>query len=91
MWVVTSVDVTNQGRTAESHTFAKLRDERGREFKWAQYPPDPIDLAAAYGVKGAYLSFSPGITEPSVITFVVPGDSTTLTLLPDPVDPASCS
>jgi hypothetical protein len=90
MWVMAIVDVTNQGRSAEGlYSFAKLRDERGREFKWAHYPPDPNDLAAAYQVKVAY-GFAPGITEQSVMTFVVAGDAQTLTLLPDPLDPASC-
>ena len=91
MWVVAIVDVTNQGTKAESlYTFAKLRDERGREFNWAQYPPDPIDLAAAYGVKGSFQNFAPGITEQSVITFVVAGDAQSLSILPNSVDPASC-
>src|SRR4051794_2125145 len=43
MWVVAVVDVMNRGQAEESlYTFFKLRDERGRDFKWAQYPPDPI-------------------------------------------------
>jgi len=92
MWVVAIVDVNNIGKTQESlYTFAKIRDDRGREFKWSQYPPDPIDLASAYGVKGAYERFAPGITEESVMSFVVAGDAKTLTLQDDSVDPASCS
>jgi hypothetical protein len=91
MWVVAIVDVTNLGSANEGlYTFAKLRDERGREFKWAQYPPDPIDLAAAYGVKGSYEYFTPGVTEQSIMTFVVAGDAQTLTLQDNSVDPASC-
>jgi hypothetical protein len=92
MWVIAIVDVTNQGLKAESlYTFFKLKDERGREFKWTQYPPDPIDLAAAYAVKGSYESFAPGITEQSVIPFVVAGDVQNLTIEPNPVDPAPCT
>jgi hypothetical protein len=91
MWVVAIVDVTNQGLKAESlYSFYKLKDERGRDFKWAQYPPDPIDLAAAYGVKGSYENFAPGITEQSVLTFVVAGDVQSLTIEPNPLDPAPC-
>lgn len=92
MWAVAVVDVTNQGAADESlYTFARLRDERGREFKWAQYSPDPIDLAAAYGVKGSYESFAPGVTEQSVMVFAVASDARTLTLEADPADPASCA
>jgi hypothetical protein len=91
MWVVAIVDVTNQGTKQEGlYTFAKLKDERGREFNWAQYPPDPIDLAAAYAVKGSFQNFAPGITEQSVITFVVPSDVRSLTILHNSLDPASC-
>jgi hypothetical protein len=92
MWAVAVVDVTNLGGAEESlYTFAKLRDERGREFKWAQYPPDPIDLSAAYGVKGAYEYFAPAVTEPSVMAFAVPSDAKSLTLRDDPIDPAACA
>jgi hypothetical protein len=92
MWVVAIVDVTNLGQRQEGlYTFAKLQDERQREFKWAQYPPDPIDLAAAYGVKGSYEYFMPGITEQSVISFAVAGDVRNLTIQPNPVDPAPCT
>jgi hypothetical protein len=91
MWAVLIFDVTNKGVKDESlYSFAKLRDERGREFKWASYPPDPIDLSRAYGVKGSFEKFSPGVTEQSIAAFVVPPDVQSLTLLDASLDPAPC-
>jgi hypothetical protein len=91
MWAVAIIDVTNQGTTNEAlygSASAKVVDERGREFDWRQYPPDPVDLGRAYGVKGSYENFSPGITEASVAIFQVPGDVQRLTLVGKSVGPA---
>jgi hypothetical protein len=83
MWVVAFLDVTNLSTQAEAlygAGSARVVDERGRQFNWAQYPPDPVDLSRAYGVKGSYEDFAPGITETTVAVFQVPGDVRTLTL-----------
>lgn len=87
MWAVAFMDVTNQGTTPTNlyNGQAKVRDDRGREFPWAEYPPDPVDVARALGVKGRFENFAPGITERSVMLFAVPADARTLTLIGLPV------
>ncbi len=83
MWIVAFIDVTNLGTTAEALVTrpVQVRDGRGREYNVKEYPPDPVDLAAAYQVKGAFENFEPGITETSVVTFQVPADVGPLTLV----------
>ena len=91
MWIVAFIDVTNQGTTNEAlygSASAKVVDERNRDFDWRQYPPDPVDFGRAYGVKGWYENFSPGITEASVAIFQVPGDVQRLTLVGKSIGPA---
>jgi hypothetical protein len=81
MWIVAFIDVTNQG-TMNGGLYDSLlvRDARGREFPWRSYPPNPIDFARMYGVKGAYENFAPGITERTVASFQVPDNVGPLTL-----------
>lgn len=82
MWIVALLDVTNQGTTTETlygGGSAKVTDERGRDFDWRQYPPDPVDFTRAYNVKLS--GFNPGITEQTVAAFQVPGDVQRLTLV----------
>lgn len=83
MWIVAFVDVTNLSTKAEALVTRplKLQDERGREFNVREYPPDPVDLSRAYGVKGAFQNFEPGITEQTVLTFQVPDSIGPLTLV----------
>lgn len=91
MWVVAFIDVTNLGTTDErlyGRVSAKVVDERNRDFDWREYPPDPVDLGRAYGVKGWYERFSPGITEASIAIFQVPGDVQRLTLAGKSIGPA---
>jgi hypothetical protein len=91
MWIVAFIDVTNQGTKNESlygPASARVVDERGREFDWREYPPDPVDLARAYGVKGWFEPFSPGITEQSVAVFQVPENVQRLTLVGKSIGPA---
>jgi hypothetical protein len=73
MWIVAFIDVTNLG-TEDGGIYESLlvRDDRGREFLWRSYPPDPVDFSRAYGVKGAFQEFAPGITEQTVASFQVP-------------------
>lgn len=81
MWIVAFIDVTNLG-TMNGGLYDSLlvRDSRGREFLWRTYPPNPIDFARAYGVKGAFEHFAPGITEQTVASFQVPDNVGPLTL-----------
>ena len=83
MWVVAIVNVTNLGTKDASLTTypVMLQDGRGRQFQVKEYPPDRVDLARAYGVKGTFEYFTPGITEQSVLTFQVPEDVGPLTLV----------
>lgn len=91
MWVVTYLDVTNQGTTDESlYSTASLTDERNRSFIWRAYPPDPVDFGRAYGVKGSYENYAPGITEQTVAAFQVPGDVRSLTLVGGTTGTQSC-
>ena len=83
MWIVAFINVTNLSTKAEALTTRplKVQDGRGREFNVKEYPPDPVDLHRAYGVRAAFQSFDPGITEQTVVTFQVPGDVGSLTLV----------
>lgn len=91
MWAILIVNVHNLGVSDEGiYTFMKLVDERGREFRWAQYPPDPIELNRAYGVKGSYERFTPGVVEESIASFVVPSDVRSLTLVDASLEPERC-
>jgi len=83
MWIVAFLDVTNRGTNAESLVTrpVQLRDGGGRQYNVREYPPDPVDLARVYGVKGAFTHFEPGITEQTVVTFQVPTDIGPLTLV----------
>lgn len=83
MWVVAFLDVTNVGTKDESlygPPSARVVDERGRQFDWRQYPPDPVELFRAYGVRASFQPFAPGVTEQTVAVFQVPGDVRSLTL-----------
>jgi hypothetical protein len=81
MWIVAFIDVTNQGTMNGSlYNSLLVRDDRGREFLWRSYPPDPVDFGRAYGVKGSYENFAPGITEQTVASFQVPDNVGPLTL-----------
>ncbi len=83
MWVVAFINVTNLSAKDEAlygAPSARVTDERGRQFDWKVYPPDPVDLGRAYSVKGHYENFAPGITEMTVATFQVPSDVRSLTL-----------
>lgn len=83
MWVVAFIDTTNLSTKAEALVTrpVQVRDGRGREYNVSEYPPDPVDLARAYGVKGVYENFTPGITEQTVVTFQVPDSAGPLTLV----------
>jgi hypothetical protein len=81
MWIVAFIDVTNLGTMNGSlYDSLLVRDARGREFLWRSYPPSPVDFSRAYGVKGAFENFSPGITEQTVASFQVPDNVGPLTL-----------
>lgn len=89
MWIVALLDVTNLGTKTETlygGGSAKVTDERGRDFDWRQYPPDPVDFTRAYNVKLS--GFNPGITEQTVAAFQVPGDVQRLTLVGKSLGPA---
>jgi hypothetical protein len=81
MWIVAFIDVTNLGTMNGSlYNSLLVRDDRGREFLWRSYPPDPVDFSRAYRVKGAFENFAPGITEQTVASFQVPDNVGPLTL-----------
>lgn len=84
MWAMAIINVTNLGTTSSglySAATIEVRDQRNRQLRAAEYPPDPIDLHRSYGVKGAYELFLPNITEESIAVFAVPPDAQSLTLV----------
>lgn len=83
MWVVAILDVTNESAKDEglfSESLA-VKDARGREFEWKNYPPDPVELFRAYNVKLQATKLIPGVTDQNVATFLVPNDAGPLTLI----------
>lgn len=83
IWAVLIIDVTNVSDKVEALTSRplELRDDRGRTFEVSEDPPDVADVAAAYEVLSPWYEFVPGITERSVVTFLVPRDVAALTLV----------
>jgi len=82
VWVVIVIDVTNVSDRAEALTTRplQLHDPFGAVFEVQEDPPDPADVAVVYDVFWPCHEFQPGLTERSVLTFLVPEEAGRLTL-----------
>lgn len=88
MWAVVVADVTNLGPFMDAvQGLAKLKDDRGREFAWRLFNGPDIyvedQIAAELGLRPSWDTFTPGITERTVLLYEVAGDARSLQLLPD--------
>jgi hypothetical protein len=83
MWAVVLLEVTNRSLISEALTSRplELHDGAGMVYLVQEDPPDITEVAREYGVVPPWQPFEPGITTPSVVTFLVPADSTGLTLV----------
>jgi hypothetical protein len=81
-WIVLLIDVTNVSTKAEALTSRplQLRDASGAVYEVQEDPPDITAVADSYGVTPPWQGFVPGITDRSVLTFLVPRNAGALTL-----------
>lgn len=82
-WIVLTIQVTNTSNKAEALTSRPvlLRDASGTLYEVREDPPDITAVADMYGVTAPWLAFLPGVTDRSVLTYLVPTNAGTLTLV----------
>lgn len=82
-FVVALLAVTNTADKTEALTSRPLElvDAAGNHYLVQEDPPDVTLVAAAYGVQPPWQEFVPGVSTPSVVTFLVPSAVDGLTLL----------
>lgn len=82
-FVVALLDVTNLADKTEALTSRPLElvDAAGNHYLVQEDPPDVTLAAEAYGVQPPWQEFVPGVTTPSLVTFLLPDSVEGLTLL----------